>query len=80
MRRFENWTARQWPRLLLHAGWLLFGIACLNSARLPVETLLVGPAMMVAGVAMIEWDRRESRARQERGFGDSASHSTARSI
>jgi hypothetical protein len=66
MQRFENWTARQWPRLLLHAGWILFGITCLNGARLPVEALLVGPAMMVAAVAMIEWDKRELREQLER--------------
>lgn len=61
MPRFEHWTMRQWPRLLLHAGWMLFAIACLESARLPVETLLVGPAMMVAAVVMIEHNKRESR-------------------
>jgi hypothetical protein len=78
MRRFENWTARQWPRLLLHAGWVLFGIACLNSARLPVEALLVGPAMMVAGVAMLEWNKRELRGQPRGGSGDTASQSNAR--
>jgi hypothetical protein len=62
MRRFENWTVHHWPRVLLHAGWILFGIACLDSARLPVEALLVGPGMMVAAVAMMERDKRESRS------------------
>jgi len=52
MRKFEYWTGQQWPRLILHGDWVLFGIACLNSARLPSEALLVGPAIMVAGVAM----------------------------
>jgi hypothetical protein len=63
MQRFDNWSVHQWPRLLLHAGWVLFGIACLNSARLPVEALFVGPGMMVAGVAMIERNKRELRGR-----------------
>jgi hypothetical protein len=73
MRRFENWTVHQWPTLLLHAGWVLFGMACLNSARLPVEALLVGPGMMVAAVAMIEWDKREARGQPDGGAGDNAS-------
>lgn len=59
MQRFENWTEQRWPRLLLHAGWILFGIACLTSARLPAEALLVGPAMMVGAVAMIEMNKRD---------------------
>jgi len=63
MRRFENWTERQWPRLLLHAGWAVFAIACLNSARLPAEALLIGPAMMGAAVAMIEQNKRENISR-----------------
>jgi hypothetical protein len=63
MRKFETWAVQQWPWLILHAGWVLFGIACLNSARLPVEALFVGPGMMVAGVAMIERNKRELRGR-----------------
>jgi hypothetical protein len=71
MPKFEAWTLRRWPWLLLHSGWGLFGIACLDSARLPVEALLVGPAMMMAAVAMIESYKRESRA--QRNGGPSAS-------
>jgi hypothetical protein len=67
MPKFENWTVYQWPRLLLYAGWVLFGIACLDSARLPVEALFVGPAMMVAAVAMIERNKREIRGEQDSG-------------
>ncbi|HUE21371.1 MAG TPA: hypothetical protein VMQ86_06800 [Bryobacteraceae bacterium] len=78
MPRFENWTVQQWPRLLLHAGWVLFGIACLDSARLPVEALFVGPAMMVAAVAMIERNHRESRGQADSGAGDIASRWSAR--
>jgi hypothetical protein len=70
MPKFEDWTLRQWPRLLLHAGWVLFGIACLDSPRLPVEALFVGPGMMAAGVAMIERDKRESRGPRDLGAGD----------
>jgi hypothetical protein len=72
MPRFENWLVHQWPRLLLHAGWMVFGIACLDSARLPVEALYVGPAMMVAGVAMIERNKRESRGQRGSGAVDAA--------
>jgi hypothetical protein len=78
MRKFEDWTVRQWPRVLLHAGWIVFGVACLNSARLPVEALFVGPGMMVAGVAMIERNDRESRGQRGDGSGDTASHWNAR--
>jgi hypothetical protein len=63
MRKFETWAVQQWPWLILHAGWVLFGIACLESLRLPVEALFVGPGMMVAGVAMIERNKRELRGR-----------------
>ena len=72
MPRFENWFVHQWPKLLLHAGWMVFGIACLDSARLPVEALYVGPAMMVAGVAMIERNKRESRGQRGSGAVDAA--------
>jgi hypothetical protein len=62
----------------MQAGWVLFGMACLNSTRLPAEAFLVGPAVMIAGVAMIEWDKRESRRRRDSGFGDAVSHSNVR--
>jgi hypothetical protein len=78
MRRFENWTVYQWPKLLLHAGWVLFGVACLESARLPMEALFVGPGMMVAGVAMIERNKRELHRQDDGGSGDAASQSSAR--
>jgi hypothetical protein len=32
----------------------------LESSRLPLEALFVGPALMVAGVVMTEWNKRES--------------------
>src|SRR5271165_6484271 len=67
MLRFENWTAHQWARFLMQAGWLLFGIACLNSARLPAEALLIGPATMAAGVAMCERDKRGPRRQRDSG-------------
>jgi hypothetical protein len=78
MPRFENWVLRQWPRLLLHTGWVLFGIACLNSARLPVEALFVGPAMMIAGVAMIERNKRELPGHHDSRAADAASLSNTR--
>ena len=56
----------------------LVGIACLSSARLPVEALLIGPGTMVAGVAMLEWDKRELRGQQDRGSPDTALRRNAR--
>jgi hypothetical protein len=58
MRRFEEWTLYQWPKLLVRIGLGLFCLACVDSWRLPFEALFVGPAMMVAGVAMIEGNKR----------------------
>jgi hypothetical protein len=73
MPRFERWAVHQWPKLLLHAGWALFGIACLDSARLPAEALLVGPGMMAAAVVMIELDKREARGQKDGGAEENAS-------
>jgi hypothetical protein len=64
MRRFETfetWATQRWPGWLLNGGWVLFAMACVNSARLPVEALLVGPGMMLAAVAVKEAIKRESR-------------------
>jgi hypothetical protein len=58
---FETWATRRWPGWLLHGGWALFAMACVNSARLPVEALFVGPGMMLAAVAVKETIKRESR-------------------
>jgi len=50
--------------LLVRAGLAVFCLACVKSERLPSEAILVGPAMMVAGVAMKEINRRESRGQR----------------
>jgi len=57
MLKLETWVTERWPGVILHSGWILFGIACLNSARLPVEAMFVGPGMMAAGVCMIEHNK-----------------------
>jgi hypothetical protein len=54
------WVTQKWPMLLLRAGLALFWLACLNSGRLPIEALFVGPAMMVAGVTMTVFNKRHS--------------------
>jgi hypothetical protein len=59
--RLYTWAIQKWPALLLKAGLALFWLACLNSVRLPIEALFVGPAMMVAGVTMTVFNKRESR-------------------
>jgi hypothetical protein len=55
------WAVQKWPGILLRIGLALFWLACINSWRLPVEALFVGPAMMVAGVIMTVFNKRESR-------------------
>ena len=74
----SNWAFQNWPRLLVRTGFALFCLACVYSARLPAEAIFAGPAMMVAGVAMIERNKRESRRQQHGRFGDTAAHSDAR--
>jgi hypothetical protein len=58
--RLYAWAVQKWPTLLLRTGLALFWLACINSWRLPIEALFVGPAMMVAGVAMTVRNKRES--------------------
>ena len=55
------WAVQRWPMLLLRTGLALFWVACINSWRLPIEAVLVGPAMMVAAVTMTVCNKRESR-------------------
>ena len=59
--RVYTWTVQKWPALLLKAGLALFWLACIDSGRLPIEALFVGPAMMVAGVTMTVFYKWESR-------------------
>jgi hypothetical protein len=73
----RSWAVQQCPMLLVWTGLALFGLAGIYCGRLPVEAIFVGPAMMVAGVAMKEVNKRESRGQQDGGSGDNASHSNA---
>ena len=59
--RLYIWAVQKWPTLLLRAGLALFWLACINSGRLPIEALFVGPAMMVAGFTMTVFNKRDSR-------------------
>jgi hypothetical protein len=51
----------RWPHIIFWTGLLLFWLACIDSAHLPFETVLVGPALMLAGVIMMVRDKREMR-------------------
>ena len=68
----RSWAVQQCPMLLVRAGLALFGLACIYCGRLPVEAIFVGPAMMVAGVAMKEINKRELRGQDGRGPRDTA--------
>jgi hypothetical protein len=52
-----------WPRTLVASGLILFALACMAGERLPVESLFVGPGMMLAGVIMIARDGRTGTQR-----------------
>jgi hypothetical protein len=43
-------AAKIWPRLLILFGFLLFVAAGVSGDRLPVEAILVGPALMLTGI------------------------------
>ena len=58
MRRIER-LIKRWPMLVIRAGLVMFCLACLYSERLPTEALLVGPAVMVAGGLMAEYNKRQ---------------------
>ena len=45
-----QWLLPRWPMILIRAGFALFAMACIESDRLPVEALFIGPALMLAGV------------------------------
>jgi hypothetical protein len=57
--RMWRWILKRWPYLFVWSGVFLFWLACINSERLPVEALCVGPALMLAGVIMIERNKRD---------------------
>jgi hypothetical protein len=43
----------RWPHFIIWTGLLLFWLACIDSAHLPLEAVLVGPVLMLAGVIML---------------------------
>ncbi|HUI57484.1 MAG TPA: hypothetical protein VLY04_21050 [Bryobacteraceae bacterium] len=57
--RIDLWVTRRWPKFLIVVGLLLFWLACLDSAHLPIEALFVGPALMASGIIMEEWNSRD---------------------
>ena len=56
--RLQLWVTEYWPRTLVASGLILFALACMAGESLPVESIFVGPGMMLAGVIMIARDRR----------------------
>jgi hypothetical protein len=59
--RLRLWIIKRWSHIILWTGLLLFWLACVDSAHLPFETVLVGPILMLAGVIMMARDKREMR-------------------
>jgi hypothetical protein len=55
------WIIKRWSHIILWTGLLMFGLACIDSAHLPFETVLVGPVLMLAGVIMMVRGKREMR-------------------
>lgn len=47
--RFAAWLLPRWPAYLMRFGFALFAVACVASSRLPIETIYIGPALMLAG-------------------------------
>jgi hypothetical protein len=58
--RLRIWIAKRAPRILFWTGLLLFWLACFYSAALPFAAILVGPALMLAGVFMMERNKRKT--------------------
>ena len=56
--RLELWVVEYWPRILVACGLILFALACMAGDSLPVESVFVGPGLMLAGVIMIARGRR----------------------
>lgn len=57
--RLRIWILQRWPHIILWSGLLLFWLACIDSAQLPFEAVLVGPTLMLAGVVMIKRNKGE---------------------
>ena len=56
-----RWVLERWPQFIFWTGLLSFASACLNSERLPVEAVFVGPLLMLAGVVMMHRNKRETQ-------------------
>ena len=50
---FRYWFVKGWPKALVLVGWILFWLAGVAGESVPWEALLLGPALMLAGVVMI---------------------------
>jgi hypothetical protein len=55
--RLLLWIIERWPHIIIWTGLLLFWVACIDSAHLPLEAVLVGPVLMLAGVIMLRIKR-----------------------
>ncbi len=53
------WILQRWTHIMLWTGLLLFWLACIDSADLPLEAVFVGPTLMLAGVIMMQRNKRE---------------------
>jgi len=49
----RHWFVKGWPKAVVLVGWILFWLAGVAGERVPWEALLLGPALMLAGVVMI---------------------------
>jgi len=50
---FRYWFVKGWPKAVVLVGWILFWLAGVAGESVPWEALLLGPALMLAGVVMI---------------------------
>ena len=58
--RLLPWIIERWPHFIIWTGLVLFWLACMDSAHLPLEAVLVGPIVMLAGVVMLR-NKRHSQ-------------------
>jgi hypothetical protein len=58
--RLLPWIIERWPHIIIWTGLLLFWFACIDSAHLPLEAVLIGPVLMLAGVIMLR-NKRNTR-------------------
>ena len=58
--RLQLRLIERWPHIIIWTGLLLFWLACIDSTRLPLEAVLVGPVLMLAGAIMLR-NKRNTR-------------------